>query len=208
VRYRIATLPILALAAASFPSAAPAAKHERCSMKGSRTVLATRTARIFRTNTGELVRDRIYGCLYSRGRRVRLGFRDCFDQRAAENLAVAGRYAGYSLETCNRGSGTASVAVTDLATGRRIEEYEVAQTHVFQSVSDLVVTRRGSVAWIEWSADQDARPVRRIAVRKWEGRGVVTLDEGLDVVRGSLARGRSGNLYWLRAATPRTATLR
>src|SRR3954463_9545107 len=107
---RLALAPLLVAAAMLAPAAQ--ARPARCSAKHSRTPLATKAVRIFRAVTGEVDRDRVYGCAYRRNRRVRLGFFSGFDEPTALNFDVAGRYVAYSLETANSGSQTAAVAVT------------------------------------------------------------------------------------------------
>ena len=204
-RARLVLMALVALALLA-PGAAQA-RPARCSAKHSRTLLATKDVRIFRVVTREVDQDRVYGCAYRRNRRVRLGYFSGFDTPTALNIDVAGRYVGYSLETANRGSQTAAVAVTNLISRRRVRLVDVPNTGPFQAVTDLEVNRRGSVAWIEYSAGLNASPVTRIAVRKADSGGTSLLQQGLGIVRGSLALSRDGTLFWRNGVFAQSASL-
>src|SRR3954452_5675676 len=68
---KLALVLILALPLAAAPAESPAASKRTCVMKGSKTVVQNRYARVFtRPSRGGDEVERLYGCLHSVNRRV------------------------------------------------------------------------------------------------------------------------------------------
>jgi hypothetical protein len=163
MRFRVvlAAAAVLALApAASVQAATPKAK--RCTAKGAKTVVKDRYARVFAVNgpgtQGEDVYRRLYGCLYSTGRRVLLevSFDDEYVTAGDFSLVqLNGRYvawARYRFDgSCKAGCPPDYVPTHYDVYVQDLRDRDEAPAGVQTSVlaSDLVVTRKGAVAWIE-----------------------------------------------------------
>jgi hypothetical protein len=192
----------------------PAAESDRrvrpaCSAPGSKTLAASVGGRIFARRARDY--SPVFGCLYRRNRRVRLGrFRECFDSSAVTLPRLAGRYAGYALENCHRTPrSSAEVVVKNLRNGRTLHRVDgftgtPAGTPPLYSVTDLELKRNGSIAWIVLSTQAG----RRVEVRKSDADGDNrVLDAGGEIELDSLALSAS-RIYWTKAGRPLSAQLR
>jgi hypothetical protein len=203
IRLCAAVLTTALAAVASLPAAARAHPAEPCNGPRSVTVEATAGVRIFLRP--RVPRDRrtvdtnTFGCLYRTGKRIRLGRRGdgVLFGFHVERRRVAFVSTGYA----SRGH---TVHVVDLGTGRRLARIRNPNA----AVTDLEVTRYGSLAWIGRPFHQDLGGW----VRAWEpGRGERLLDAGAIAPHG-LALGRATpaagtTLYWDKDGLPRSATL-
>lgn len=218
----------IALCALMLAGAGPAqarhAERTKCTARGAHTIIKTETGRIFSTPLGDTA-ARIWGCLYSQNRRYFLGEDgDCDPGAVVGKLILIGRYVGYVSTSCNIDQGEDSVVVRDLRTGR--VKYDVPSATGTEDgaasteVTDLVMSRTGSVAWIaNWDANSggmetphpnDDRQVRKLEPGAPEG-GTL-LGSGLDIEPGSLAlssRTRAGFswLYWQEGGATQTGRL-
>jgi hypothetical protein len=141
---------------------AATAKAKRCTPKGTKTVVKNRYARVF-TAEGQgpsedaNVYRRLYGCMYSTGKRALLSVAFDDDYVTAgnfSNVRLNGRFAAWEYEafegSCKAGCPpdynplSWSVNVVDL---RRPDKE--GGTFAGGDVTDLVVTRTGAIAWIE-----------------------------------------------------------
>jgi hypothetical protein len=94
-----------------------------------------------------------------------------------------------------------TVAAINLSTGAELDFPAVAAKPPASAVSDLVLRRNGSFAWI--GSGGGATEVHRLKV----GDAADTvLDSGTDIQAGSLALG-GGTLYWTRGGRPFSAPL-
>lgn len=218
----------IALCATMLAGAGPAeashAERTKCTARNAHTIIKTGTGRIFSTPFGDQG-ARIYGCLYSQNRRWFLGEDgDCDPGPVVSRLTLIGRYVGFVSTHCNIDQGEDAVVVRDLRTGR--EKWRaVAATGTEDGaasteVSDLAMSRTGSVAWIaHWDANsggiETPHPNDDRQVRKLEPgapAGGTLLDSGLDIEPGSLAlsartsRGFSW-LYWQKGSATQTGKL-
>jgi hypothetical protein len=197
-------------------SAGAAGARPACSSKGSRTVLATKSARIFTKRA--IVRPRYhvtrwYGCMYRYDRRFRLatvGEPGIF-VTAVRPIRLAGRFVGYSDFYEGPAGGTlADIHVRDLRSGREVFRHQAGEPDATDNqgpVQDLELKPNGSIAWIE--ATKPVSPQTQLTYRVLEraaGGQAVTLDEGPDVAPRSLAVSAS-TVYWTRAGVPRSALL-
>jgi hypothetical protein len=205
---------VLAVALTVAYSAPAQARHgNRCTARNAHTILATDSVRIFATPLGNTA-ERVYGCLYSRNRRYVLGIDgDCDPGPAIDQVTVSGRYVAYVESICNIDASDDYVVVKDLRTGRNkwraiAATGQAPDAEPSTLVSDIVVSRTGSVAWIaDWDANSGSstpHPNDDRQVRKLEPgapAGGTLLDSGLGIEQGSLALGtrtRAGYswLYW------------
>jgi hypothetical protein len=167
-------------------SSTAVAQSAPCAARGSVTLAASKTARIFslpkldrnghsRNGDGNIA-GRTWGCLYATNRRVPLGTRG---DRVLTGFKTVGNYVALLAYSSRR---YATVRSVHLRTGRPGVGARVPDT---SQVTDLALARSGSLAWIE-AGDTGNR------VQKYEeGRGVSTVDPGPYIFESSLAIGRS-----------------
>jgi hypothetical protein len=205
-------LPLIAAVVATLapPAANPQARPAKpaCSHKGSRTVLATDQARIYRqtgrTESGDL-EYLLRGCLYRTNRRVLLaeGSGDgLFEQ--VESLRLAGRFAAFgvtgSIKALTLGS---AVRVVDL---RRRKRRDAAPRQNPFKTFDLELKRNGSVAWIAGPRPGFAA-TGPFQVFKTDASGrQLLLASGDDIDPRSLALSGS-HVYWTQGGAPFSALL-
>jgi hypothetical protein len=169
---------------------------------------------------------KIYACLFSQNRRRFLGWQsECFNSTAAGDFILSGPYVGYVETTCGLVAGQDRVVVRNIRTNKvkyaanAVTIPEGAAGDSSTEVTDLAMSRTGSVAWIgEYDAESDGLddPGDRRQVRVlFKGSAVAggdVVDDGLAIVPGSLALGPQnkdgfGWLYWQFGDAPRQAKL-
>ncbi len=196
----------LALTGAAPVAAHPSKRHRSCHPPHTRTLAATAHARVF-TSRRLIPETRIrltYGCLLSRKRPVRF-FRASFPSGYGP-IALAGRYVAYGAYSDCAASfcDPNNVVLQNLKNGK--VTFADGPLRV-ADVSDLVLRRNGSLAWIQSSFDPQGAVQPDMQVVKAErGQPPVVLDAGLDVDRGSLALAGT-RLYWTKAGRPVSALL-
>ena len=203
---RIASLAaaLLLLGVTAVP--ADAAARPRCKLAGSKTIVATKTARVMSREVNEV--RRYYGCRYRTNRRRLMAREETDDQGAGDTpfliqlrgpfVAVATRH----FDAADRFAppeflGHPGVAhAIDLRSGAHRRANAVSGVARSSEVTDLVLKPNGSLAWIGSSPYE---------VHRWEAGGADTvLESGTDIAPESLAE--SGTwLYWLRGGAPRFA---
>ena len=206
MRLKLAIL-IAVAAVVGLPAPADARHRSPCSPAASRTLVATKEARVFEKRarhprTRSVTRRVAYGCLRRVGRAFPLGERVSPGERWTYEFRLAGRFVGYAADDCPAGCASA-VLVVDLRTGRRVRR--AAPTDLEPTaggVTDLELARTGSVAWIARSL-----PNPEPQVRKLDAEGPALLDAGPGVDPASLALSGS-TLYWAKAGMPFSAPLR
>jgi len=206
------TLALLAIAlAASLSAPGSAAAMHRCQSTGSDTVEASRYARIFSKPRVRRPAYRVtayYGCLYSAGKKFHLGdvgepglFISSFSP-----LRLAGRFAAYGISYEGPAGGFyAVVRVRDLRNGS-VFEHEAfsagSNDDGTKQVSDLELSRDGSVAWIARVNAQSPPPTE---VHIGSRTGARLADVGFAIEPLSLALSGS-RIYWYNGATARSDT--
>jgi hypothetical protein len=200
---------ILALVAA-LPATAPAATKERsCAAKGSKTVAKNRLARVY-TRPGRRGTDqvgRLYGCLRSTGRPLRLdtALDDEYVTAQAYNaVKLNGRFVAWQRSSydasckadCPPGYETTKVSlrVANLRTRRK----RAVEGNLGEGTA-LVVTRTGAIAWIQ--------PGSPVSVRAADADGSRVLYAGDDIDGASLSL-RGSTVGWIAGGTPMSAELR
>ena len=199
---------------------AQASRGEICSSTGSRTVYATSLGRVFTKprRVREPVRGgpRFYTAHYSCAHRYNRRFLLAESEFAGEDeygpFRFAGPFLAYaffpSCAACEERQG--SVMVQSLRTGRHLYDAEAIE-HLDtgdESVTDLVVKRNGSVAWIAIHDDPPATDGEQdIEVNKRDRSGRARLDTGPGLGPRSLEL-RGSTLSWSKAGQRVSATLR
>jgi hypothetical protein len=212
-RFRVALPLAFAAAALLIPASAQTRRASACASAGSKTVLASRYARVF--TKPRIVRPRYrvrrwYGCLYSRGAKIPLatvGEPGIFTTAVSEpHLSRA--FVGLGLEYEGPAGGNyGQIRVVNLRTGRALVNELAADGDEGASITgvpDLALKANGSVAWIV-AVRQGSGTVYRVMRHDVNGRAV--LDSGADIDPSSLALS-SSTLYWTRAGQPHSAELR
>ena len=210
----IATAGLLlavAPAAGDLPAAgetAPSRSAPNCSMRGSKTMQANSSVRVFRaTNSG------VYGCRRSADRAFRLGdWGECQNNDEISRVEVGGRYAGFVSTTCSLYSSWQVVALVSLRSGRFDFESPPmlpwpTSESMFDAVTRIVVDDRGGMAWIARRSGGGrtiAIEVRRRA--RGSGSASVVLDAGTTIDPNSLRR-RGHRIFWRNGAMTSSATL-
>ena len=152
-------LPVLIVLLVLVPagSASAATKHS-CTAKGAKTVVKNKSARVFTTpgRPGDDTIDRLFGCLYSNGKRILLTeSRD--DEYVSSELfsqvTLGGRFVAWQYKTedfsckadCPPGYDptTESVVLVDLKTRNRKGTPGEAKP------GSLAVTRGGTATWLD-----------------------------------------------------------
>jgi hypothetical protein len=137
-----------------------AGHHRRCRPAHERTIVVDRQVRIYSLPASRDVPlpagRATYACLLASGRTVRLNEHPPF--ASISHVALSGTIVAYVTTTVAVDTGSSSVTVRDLAHKRTLVE-AAAYTYTapvpvenFTSVTDLVLTRHGSVAWIGQSS--------------------------------------------------------
>jgi hypothetical protein len=152
----------------------------------------------------------VYGCSVRTGRQTRLGSAaNCIRSQYVARAVVAGSLTAYSDEQCGVDTGSTSVIVRGLRTGRRLSDTPATtlpgRPESFSSLGSLVLRESGAVAWIvvtnSIAAHSAVSEVDRV-----EGGRQTRLDSGAGIVAGSL-RLRGSTLSWRHGSATRTATL-
>jgi hypothetical protein len=207
---RLAAVALLALTLAPWDSAA-AAKRACAKPHGYTVEAKTRYAVVYSGPTGD---DPVYGCLFSRGRLVEL-----YD--AVYNYRLAGRYVAYEQISYEpEGTVYYLLTVRDL---RRGTWHTISPSYVHVDggnqdgedlgyVSDVVLRKNGSVAWIScypvYPSDYDCRD-QGAPTEVWrrDSRGRKRLDASTEVGLRSLKR-RGATITWRHGREMRSAALR
>jgi hypothetical protein len=208
VRVVIATAALAALSPVVVPTGIASAAS-RCSARGSITVAASVTARIYtvpkRDSNGRLrnlgpLPGQTFGCLYRNNKRVALGVRG---DRVLGSFHLASHFVAFTAS--GRALAAQAVEVVDLARRRMTLRNSATDA----GVSDLALAASGSLAWIRSAQDGTA------SVSKFEsGAGVTLVDPGPAIGRhslglgGSTLQGYSATVYWTTPSGPRSAPLR
>ena len=207
----------LGLAVATGGVADAARKGARaCQPNGSKTVLASGTARVFTkrgpkrpASADPSTLTRLYGC--GAGRRpVKMATRGVY---SAGTLSfrleqLAGRFASVVTSSDDRGGYSDELEVYDLRRRRRTSLISPVQE---ARIRDVVLMPSGNVAWIQTATSAGQAPggepvFNNFEVRTRQGGRTVLLDSGPGIGARSLASSGS-TLYWTNGPQARTARL-
>jgi hypothetical protein len=182
------------------------AKSKPCTRKGSHTIVATKSVRVYRVENSDGNFD-LYGCLRSDGKRQKLqhGYDDMIETSGTfDRVHVAGHYVAWQFTAYDVSCKTAcppdynstvvTLRVRDLKKRKTVNvRGEVA------SGGRLVLTTGGAIAWTQQGVGS------AVAVLAYDGTGRRQLDSG-QVPPGSLYL--SGRIaHWTNAGAPKQASL-
>ena len=198
------------------PRPAAAAGSAGCDSAGSRTVYGTSLGRVFtkrRTTSGQ-PRAYVahYSCARRYGRRFLLAESDFAGEDEYGPFRFAGPFLAYaffaSCAACEERQG--AIMVQSLRTGRHLHRAEAIEPLDTgdEVVTDLVVKRNASVAWIAIHEDPpSAGGTRTVEVNGQGTAGRVRLDAGPDVAPRSLTLS-GATVSWSKGGRRASATLR
>ncbi len=210
MRTALTLLGVLVLSLMSAPVGdAKTRRHPaRCAVAGSKTVAASARIRVFKAVSKRDDLPSFYGCLYSRNNRIRLSVEtDGTSTFRMRLLTLAGTYVAFaeSQTSDEIGDRPDQVIAVNLATGARRTIRtgpNVAAQPPLPRVSDLVLTRSGSLAWIV--ALEGRNEVHR---RDIGASADTVLDSGPEVQEGSLGLARS-LIYWTKGGLAASAPIK
>jgi hypothetical protein len=202
---------LLAMALAFSPAADARKKRHKpapCSLSGSKTLLATRDARIYYRDDAKKGTVSEYACLFARNKRFLMASGDdspggSGDSASLERLSSGGyvAFARSHYDDSQRYNPSFvgfpwRVVAINLSTGAQLSFAPLTGNPTTATVTDLVLAADGSFAWIGTSAGSEE--VHRLNA----GDAADTvLDSGADIQTGSLALG-GRTLYWTKAGNP------
>jgi hypothetical protein len=214
LRIAVSALALTGLLVAPQTALAKKRKHRppACSLSGSKTLLATRDARVFYKTSSKTGSTTEYACLFVRNKRFPLASGDSDPGGSGDTASLellAGSYVAFvrgHYDDSTRYDPTfqgfpSTVVAINLSTGAELDFPAVAAKPAASSVSDLVLRRNGSFAWI--GSGGGATEVHRLKVGDAAD---ALLDSGANIEAGSLALG-GGTLYWTKGGMPFSAPL-
>jgi hypothetical protein len=200
--------PALTLALACGASAVSGAS--RCAPHGARSLARSRSVRVYSLGSPSAFLQRTYACLLHNGATVRLRGQ-ATGPDSLSNFALAESVLGYSDYSFGVDSGCTSITVLDVAHRRTLRALPQVACTVdagfirLGTVSGVVVTPRGSVAWI---ASTGRRGAESFEVRAAQASAPAQLlDQGPAIAPGSL-RVAGSEVSWQDGGQRRTAKLR
>lgn len=207
---------LLALAVAFSPAADARKRKHRpapCSLSGSKTLLATREARVFYKDDTKKGVVSEYACLFSRNKRFLLASGDdepggSGDNASLERLSSGGyvAFARSHFDDSQRYNPSFvgfpwRVVAINLSTGAQLSFAPFTGNPTNATVTDLVLASDGSFAWIGTSGGTSE--VHRL--NSGDANDAV-IDSGNDIQTQSLALGGK-TLYWTRGGRAVSAQL-
>jgi hypothetical protein len=197
---------MLVLAACATAASASAAGQSRCRPPGAHTLAADRTARVFSWHRT------VYGCIKATGKRRNLGGAGFCNLPAGRVAPVrlAGDLVAYGVETCGVDTGSSTVVVRNLATGRRLADLPAFMLSLgaesFVSVQALVLRHDGAVGWIAGGQSIVSHGPPSYEVHRFEGGTSSLLESGTAISPSSL-RLAGSRMTWRDGGVTHSATL-
>jgi hypothetical protein len=183
----------------------------RCAPHGARTIARDRSVRVYSLPGASVFAPRTYACLLRSGATARLPRGQAAGPESLGNFALGESVVGYSSYSFGVDSGCTSITVFDVAHRRTLRAIAQVGCTVdagfiqLGSVSGLVVTPRGSVAWI---VSRGRRGAESFEVHAAQASGPVSLlDQGPAIAPGSL-RLAGSEVSWQDGTRRLTAKLR
>lgn len=182
---------------------ASAATAPACGPRGAQTLAADTSARVYATGTS------VYGCAAGSASAFKLGGTGtCINSARVGVASLAGRVTGYAVTRCGIDTGSTTVEVRRLPSGSLLYSqaaHTVTAPESYTSVSAIVVSAAGGVAWIGETTSIVHRGTN-VAVLIRRGHGVATLDPGPGIGSHSL-RLRGSTVSWRHGSARRSARL-
>ena len=210
-------VPLVAAVTAAFPTANEAAAARPCPPTGAQTTASSAHVHVYWKSVDELV-----ACVRRTGRRFNLHGREFYWPEPLGPVATRGRFVAYFARFCGSGEEGCNyeVVLFDVKRGRRTRTFHNPADPTgcrgpdydcgLDGVGSIVVTARGSLAWISCSQYPRSCPaVRRTRVVRFDSRGLKVLDAGRAVRSRSLELSSSRrSLTWLHGRERRRASIR
>ena len=216
----LALLATLGVAAAPANAAKKKAKPlPNCAAKKSKTIAQSAEGRVYRIGTDA------YICSFKANKRFFVGDTDeCQNQSLVDDFRFGRGIVAYIDASCGLVSGDQGIRVLNLKTGKLVNGGSPVD-HTFDGGESSTAIRswalrpNGSIAWIGQNygfvttPGSPPAPVNDL-IQVWKreiGATAAKLDEGSDVVVGSLAVGAEGDpapVYWANGSSVKSATLR
>lgn len=181
-----AALVLIVVGAISLASRYHAARQSNCLPPGAKSLATDSLVQVYSTSTNK---GSVYACLRGGLRRYALGAERVPLHDAVAPISLAGTLVAYGAVASGTDMTRASVIVLDAASGHNLVDLPAttqgAGPESFNSVSDIAVTSRGSVAWITRSGGAFASPTLEVHSATKQGAATL-LDHGPQIVAGSL----------------------
>lgn len=212
----LAGTAVVALAVSASASTPSGVGHAACLPRGAHTLAADRVAVAFSWHGS------VWGCLAATGERRNLagaGFCNRAPGRAAP-VRLAGEVVVYGLASCGVDTGSSTVVVLDLATGKRLADLTASTLPIgpesYVSVESLVLRADGAVGWIAHIASLVGRQGVPYEVHRFSGGEPSLLDSGgkpslLDsgpAIRPASLRLAGSTMTWRDGNSTRSASLK
>jgi len=191
-----------AILASLAAGASPALAVSKPSCSAGSTLAISKSARVFVVKTGHV--RRVYGCATGSGKARYFG-RVGGESVDTSVIAVTGPRVAYVLTSCSETGCQQTVLVYDLKKRKEVSFSAAAPADVDQQVTDILLARDGTVAWIGEEQASGSAATARFVLARTPGKPPATLASGLDIVPGSLALAGT-TLYWTQG-TARSAPL-
>ena len=214
----LALLATLGLAAAPANAAKKKAKPlPNCAAKKSKTIAQSAEGRVYRVGTTA------FACSFKANKRFELGDADeCQNQTRVDDFRFGKGIVGYIASGCGLVSGTDTIVVRNLKTGKIVNsgspvDHKWDGGESSTSIGSWGLKANGSIVWtgrnfgFVTTPGSPPAPPELLQVWKHEvGTPAVKLDEGADVVPGSLAVGEGdpAPVYWTKGASAFSSTLK
>jgi hypothetical protein len=180
--------------------------------------MADSQAEVYETIATVKQEREIFGCVYSRGRRILLGEPPAFSSSGGagiDNIALAGPYVAYEHAVADPLKAAWTVVVRNLLSGRVVREAPVGglTTH-HGPTTKVVVTGHGAVVWIVETRSapipgvgNDGKLLREFAVEAADESGVRLLAASSQAIDPSSLALSGSTVYWTEAGQPHSAVL-
>jgi hypothetical protein len=165
--------------------------RSRCAPPHAQTIAKNRYIRVYSLQGSAPGQGGTYACLLRRGNTVALARRRQFRPDSIDHIVLAGTIVAYTDSTHGVDTGSTDIVVVNVASRRTLRTIPGAGGFVdacvigFSDVTDLVVTDRGSVAWIVRKGANCTTATFEVHSARASGAPVL-LEEGPAIVPGSL----------------------
>jgi hypothetical protein len=200
----------LALIACAGATAAPV-HRSGCFPPHAETIAKDRAVRVYSIAGKNLSRRSTYACLLRRGTTVTLSTPEQGRLVSIEHLTFAGPVIAFTRSTHGVDTGSTDIAVVNVASRRTLLTVPQVGGFIdacfisFQEVTDLVVTARGSVAWLVRKGAQCKTTTYEVYSAQKSGAPTL-LEEGPAIAPKSL-RLSNGTVSWQNAGQQKSARL-
>ncbi len=191
-----------------------AASHghrSRCAPPHARTIAKDRYIRVYSLGGKVSRQGGTYACLLRRGSTVVLARPRQFRPDSIDHVALAGTIVAYTDSTHGVDTGSTDIVVVNVASRRTlltipgVGGFVDACVISFRDVTDLVVTYRGSVAWIVRKGTRCTTATTEVHSARTSG-AYALLEEGPAIAPGSL-RVSGQTVSWENAGQRKFASL-